>query len=376
MSSIRQKGDTYFVIVEVAPQSSGMRKQRSVRAGKSLKEAKALKAKLDYEQSQGTYVNTPNMTLSQLLNLWLDSHSLTANKSTTHNSYRQIVNNYVNPAIGQIKLSKLNASTLMNFYAHELKLGGRYGTGLSAKTVLNHHRMLRCALRCAVEWQILAANPADFATPPKAERKEMVTLAPSEAAELLSQLEGSNLYLPAFLALHTGMRRGEVLGLRWADVDLENRLISVSHSLSQVGKQVTLGTPKTKSSRRRITIDEDTVAVLRQVRASQESERELLGSSIADDGYIVTTSPGQHWKPNSFSSSFSARMKRLGFKKVNYHGLRHTHATLLMGSNIHPKVVSERLGHSNISTTLDIYSHVTPNMQREASDTIGSILSA
>jgi integrase len=182
---------------------------------------------------------------------------------------------------------------------------------------------------------------------------------------------------PAWLLLaSTGMRRGEVLGLSWDDVDLETAQFAVRRTLAAVDMDVAFSEPKTQRSRRVVALDATTVAALRSWRRRQAEDKLALGPAYNDQGFVFTRADGRPFDPNDFSREFDRRIRRLGLPRIRLHDLRHTSATLALQAGIHPKVVSERLGHSTIAITLDIYSHVTPTLQRDAADRVAAVIFA
>jgi integrase len=204
----------------------------------------------------------------------------------------------------------------------------------------------------------------------------MMALDDTQTTALLKSLKASRLYLPVALAVSTGMRRGELLALRWAEVDLDKAQISVNRSLEQTKAGLTFKTPKTERSRRRIALPKVIVKLLRAHKASQAAEKLRLGPIYQDRGFVCARPDGTPWPPDTFSTLFAAHIRRHKLPPVRFHDLRHTHATQLLKQGVHPKIVSERLGHSNISITLDTYSHVLPGMQEQAVAAIDTVLAA
>jgi integrase len=238
--------------------------------------------------------------------------------------------------------------------------------GLSAQSVVHLHRVLHRALAQAVKWQLRARNPVDAVEPPKPERREMRALDEDQTAELLSVLEGRRLYIPVLLAVTTGLRRGELLGLRWSDVDLASGTLTVQQTLEQTKDGLRFKSPKTHRSRRSIVLPEMTVEALGSHRAAQAEEKLALGPAWDEHGLVCPRQGGAPSAPDVFSTAFAAFVRRSGMKPFRFHDLRHSHATHLLRAGVHPKVVSERLGHSSVGITLDTYSHVLPGMQQDA----------
>jgi integrase len=221
---------------------------------------------------------------------------------------------------------------------------------------------------------IKAENPADAVKPPRPERKEMQALDEDETAKLLVSSRSTRVWIPVLLAVTTGMRRGEILGLRWSDVDLDNGVLCVRQALSKTQAEgIVFREPKTAKSRRTLALLPMTVDALKEHRKLQTKERLRLGPVFEDHGLVCARENGRPWHPESFTSAWRILCRDTGVT-VRFHDLRHTHATQLLRGGIHPKVVSERLGHSTIGLTLDTYSHVLPGMQEEAAAKLDAIL--
>ena len=241
--------------------------------------------------------------------------------------------------------------------------GGRLdgAGGLSASTVHHHHRVLRCALQRAVRWGLIASNPALLADPPRPRRPEIRILDEEDTKQLLMGLRGRPVYLATVIAVGTGMRRGEILGLQWQDIDLAKGVLRVTRTLGQTREGLRFGTPKTQRGRRQIHLPGFVVAALRD-----HWEARRATARPRKDDLVVTLKCGRPWPPDSFSAEFVRQLEKAGLPRIRFHDLRHSHASLLLRLGVHPKVVSERLGHATVSFTLDTYSHLLPSMQAEA----------
>lgn len=249
---------------------------------------------------------------------------------------------------------------------------------LDRRTVNYVHTILRRALNDAVRWGRLARNPADAADPPRGGQKSD-TVETWDAATLRTFLtrsreSGDRLYALWVLFATTGMRRGEVIGLRWKDVDLDKGRLSVVQTIIQIRSKVTIGEPKTARGRRPIALDDATVNVLRDHRKEMLEERMLVGPDFSDEGLIFHHPDGACLRPDAVSAQFVRRVAQHGVPRLTLRGLRHTWATLALEQGIHPRVVQERLGHSTIAITLGIYSHVSPTLHDEASTTVARLI--
>jgi integrase len=245
---------------------------------------------------------------------------------------------------------------------------------LSVGTIRYIHTITRRVLADAVKWDRLATNPADRATPPKpsaAKRPPMQTWTAGQLAAFLEHVREDRLYAAWRLSAMTGMRRGELLGLRWHDLDLGAQRIAIAETL--IGNRQT-STPKTDKSRRSVALDAETILVLRAHRKAQAAEQLALGPSYEDHGLVFCREDGTAIWPRSFSRAFNRHVEAAELPRIPLKNLRHTHATLALQAGVHPKVVQERLGHATIGITLDIYSQAVPAMQESAATTIATLL--
>ena len=239
--------------------------------------------------------------------------------------------------------------------------------GLSPRTVLHVHRVLREALKHAVKWGLLLRNVCDAVDPPKAQRQEMAALDGTALPKFL-EVAATARYGPVFfLALYTGMRRSELLGLRWTAVDLSARTLSVTETFQRIqGKGMMVLQPKTARSRRLVSLPPSAVALLSGLKVKQREQREALGMDRSESDYVFSQPDGRPFIPDKVSQAFANVIKDAGLPHIRLHDLRHTHATMMMEQGVNPKIVSERLGHASVVITLDTYSHVLPGIQEEA----------
>lgn len=249
----------------------------------------------------------------------------------------------------------------------------RHGRVLSKRTVLHHHRVLRTALQAAVRWQLIPRNPADGVKPPKPERHEVTALDEAQTAKLLKAAQGTSFYVPLVLGVTAGMRRGEVLGLTWQNVSLSDGCLHVTQALGSVSSGTFLQPPKTAKGVRRIALLPFAVEVLKAHRKQQAEERLSLGARWIDNDLVCPAEDGTLWRPNCFTQAWVRFAKQSGVP-CNFHALRHTHASQLLRQGVHPKIVSERLGHSSVGLTLDTYSHLLPGMQEDAAAQLDGVL--
>ncbi|MGI8774561.1 MAG: tyrosine-type recombinase/integrase, partial [Actinomycetota bacterium] len=281
--------------------------------------------------------------------------------------YERIFRIQVRPHLGELLLSKLRPLHLQNLYKRLLD------EGLSPQTVLHVHRALFTALRQAVKWQLIAINPAEAVTPPRPPRRDVHAITPAEAETLLEAVAGTWLEVPVVLALGTGLRRGEICGLRWSDVDLKAPRLRVMQTIQHIGTELRLLPPKTHRSRRSIALPAFVVETLRRQSLRLEGLRSRAGGAWQNHDLVVCHPDGTPIRPDSLTHAFSRVAKEVGLP-LTFHGLRHAHASLMLAGGVHLKVVSDRLGHSTIAITADLYSHVTPALDGEAAAALDELL--
>ena len=301
-----------------------------------------------------------SLSTEDYLEHWL-AHTGGRVRASTLRGYTGLIRLYAVPALGQVGLEQLRPLHLQALYA---RLLGRQ-PALSAGTVLNLHLVLTQALSQAVRWGLLLTNPAAGAQPPRPRRPEPRVIDPALAARILEAVKGTPVQLPATMALATGMRRGEILAMRWADLDPAYTLAQVRRSLQVTPAGLVFTEPKTRRSRRAVALPGMLAPHLVSHRAEQDARRGACPRWV-DLDLLIEAGEGSPVHPDTLSSAWLRFLVRSGLPHVRFHDLRHAHATLLLMAGTHPKVVSERLGHASIATTFDIYSHVIPTMQSEA----------
>jgi integrase len=308
----------------------------------------------------GGYVPRDKETVAAFLGKWLETYAATNTVDRTQLGYRENITRYINPAIDHIALQKLTPDHIQKMYADLLQR-------VSKRTVLHVHRVLSEALKHAVRWRLLAINPADATTPPRADKHELEMWDVPTIQEFLEFVEGHRFQDFYQLALLTGMRRSELCGLKWDYVDLVVGRLSVVNTLQYIkGKGLVEGQPKTQKSRRSIALSPQTVYLLHAIRGKQLAQHIEAGPIWQNTGYVLTQSDGRPMNPIKITQEFAAIVQKAGLPHLTLHGLRHAHATLLLSAGVHLKIVSERLGHSNIAIPADTYSHVLPGLQEQA----------
>jgi integrase len=285
------------------------------------------------------------------------------------------VERHIVPALGGVPLQGLTPAHLTAFYRALLDDGRRDGSGgLAPKSVRNVHGVLHAALRDAVRWGYLLRNVAGAADLPKDMTPEMHVWSPGQLRAFLAQVRHEPLYAAWLLFTTTGMRRGEVAGLRWADVDLDAGRVSPRRPRVVVNYEVVISEPKTAKGRRSLALDPATVAALRDHRRRQLEERLVVGSKWQDSGLVFTWPDGRPIHPERFSRWFEQHARAAGLPKIRLHDVRHSYATAALAAGEPAKVVSERLGHANIAIIMDTYSHVLPGLDAEAAGTVARLI--
>lgn len=367
----KRSKDSWTLIVDLGRKPDGKRNQKWKTVKGTKKHAQEVLAELLTEYKRGTYVEPSKENLSNYLDSWLDD-ILDNVKPTTHERYKSICDFYISPILGEMKLQDLKPDHISSLYKTLKREGRPNGDKLSDRTILHTHRVLSNALNKAVKSEKLVRNPCMAVDAPKAARSNRLTFTSKETIDVLNKASGTNLFLPILLAVTTGLRRGEVLGLRWTDINFEKELLNVSQAVSFTKEGIFYDTPKTERSTRTIPLASIALNALKAYRSEQAKLYLKLGRSLNNEDPILS-GIGGFQNPGQLTTNYRSFIKRNKFKHVTFHDLRHTHATLLLEENTHPKIVSDRLGHSTITLTMDTYSHVMPNIQREASDAINNV---
>lgn len=371
--------DTWRIRIEVGKGPDGTRQRASYAFQGNKRAAEAELSRLLGELSTGAFVQPSRMTVGPYLEWWLENVAKDRVAPRTYERYIQIVRLHLIPALGQHRLQQLHPLHIEACYRSALT-GGRarrdkHSGKLSAASVLQHHRVLHKALGDAVRRKMLPVNPCDAVTPPRVSQPEMRALDEDETARVLDAARGGDWYTPIVLAVTTGLRRGELLGLKWSHIDLEAGTLTVARSLQQTRDGLQFKEPKTAKSTRTISLPQLAVEALTAHKAEQARLRLAMGPAYHDQGLVFAKPDGGPMRPDALSQAFRALVKRLGLG-VRLHGLRHSHASQLLRAGVPVKVVSERLGHSTAMLTLNTYAHVLPGQQEEAAAMIDSALRA
>src|SRR5215468_1063196 len=363
----------YAIILDVRDSQGGKRKQRWHSFRGTKRQAQIECARLIAELQNGTAVEPSRMTVADFFERWIE-HMQGQVSPRSHERYAEIARKNLAPLLGALTLTKLQPAHISAAYAKALASGRRDGSGgLSARTVTHMHRVLREALQQAVRWQILARNPADAVKPPKVERKQMQTLDAEATVILIETARGTNLFMPILLGVLCGLRRGEITALRWRSIDLDRGQLSVTASTEQTNRGIREKETK-RGKARTVALPSLIVDELRRHRVTQAEGLLAAGERLTDDHHVVAREDGQPLQPRSLTHAFVKFMRQQGLPRIPLHDLRHSHATHMLASGVHPKIAQERLGHSSVTVTIDLYSHVLPGMQTEAVNRVDAAL--
>ena len=372
---IRERSPGHWAIVlDLRDPETGKRRRKWHNFTGTKREAQVECARRVAELAVGAYVEPKATTLASFFERWLE-HVRTQVSRRTFERYSELARKNITPLLGNTPLSKLQPVSISRAYAKALSVGRRDGRGgLSPRTVHHMHRILRQALQQALRWQILPRNPADMVKPPRVERTKSSTLSAEQAAQLLSALAHSRIYWPTMIALATGMRRGEILALRWENVDLDRGSVQVVETIEETKAGLRFKPPKGGKTRA-ITLPAFAVAELRCLKREQAEQLLRLGVRQTAATLVCGRADGEIHAPLAVTYEFARFIRQLkDLPQVRFHDLRHSHATQLLASGVHPKIAQERLGHSSISVTLDLYSHAVGSLQDEAASRVDAAL--
>jgi integrase len=374
--SIRRRGSTYTWYVFVPDPVTGERRQRSKGGFRTKRECQEALNEALARLREGTFVRSSPRSLGAfLVEEWLPAVRPPRVRPSTWASYCMAVERHIVPALGGVLLQGLTPGHLTAFYRALLDEGRRDGHGgLAPKSVRNVHGVLHAALRDAVRWGYLPRNVAALADLPKGMTPEMRVWGPEQLRAFVEQVRGDPLFAAWLLLATTGMRRGEVAGLRWVDVDLDAGRISPRRPRVVVNYEVVVSEPKTAKGRRSLALDPATMSALREHRTRQLEQRLAVGPRWQDSGLVFTWPDGRPIHPERFTRWFEQHARAAGLPKIRLHDIRHSYATAALAAGVPAKVVSERLGHANIAITMDTYSHVLPGLDAQAAGTVAQLI--
>ena len=322
---------------------------------------------------KGAYIDPVKTTVAEFFEKW-EMWAAGQVSAKTLERYRELAKHHIRPHVGVLPIQKLKAVHLAELYG-KLQKAKPEGAALAPRTVGHVHRLLHRALGQAVKWSVIVANPAASADPPRVQQAEIEILAPDQIKAVLEALQGRSLYPVAILGLSTGMRRGEMVALRWGDLDLEGGKIKVERSLEQTNAGLAFKAPKTKAGRRSISIPLSIVVELRRHWREQAKLRLALGMGKAgSDDLVLARADGSPWPPDSLTAHWARTVKMLKLPPVTLHALRHTHVSQLIAAGLDVVTISRRIGHSNPTVTLGVYAHLFGNTDEKAAAVVESAL--
>ncbi len=367
---VKRGENTWYIRIFLGRDANGKRKYFNKTIHGTKKEAQKFLTAKTREKDLGVFVEPAAMPLNEFLDRWLSDVAKNKLRARTFDNYESLLNSHIRAKLGAKRLSDIQSYEVQKLYNDMKK------AGYSPKTIRHAHNVLSSALKQAVKWKMLMQNPCDICELPRSEKAEMMYFTPEETTKFLGAAKDDK-YFPAFLlAIETGMRPEEYLGLQWKDIDFDNKALSVRRALVvKKGGGFIFTEPKTKKSRRSIPISNSLIDALKTHRRNQLEERMKLGASYQTFDLVFASEIGTPLlHGNLLRRHFKPIRDKANLPKIRLYDLRHTTATLLLSAGENPKVVSERLGHASIVLTLDTYSHVLPSMQRTATDKLEKMM--
>lgn len=365
--SIQKVGTKWRVTFELGTDTLGKRQRKYVTVSSEL-EAKKTLNEFMYNQQRNLIVHSEDMRVTDFLNHWMENYVRYNCEETTVYGYRNIIYNHIVSNIGNIELQKLQPVHIQQYYRSLMEV-----KKLSPNTVHKHHDIIRKALDFAMKQQYVYRNVADAVSLPRKIRFEGQAYTKHQLNELLDRVKDTRLELPVYLAGYLGLRREEIVGLKWRYIDFKHHILYVHEVRTSAGSKVVTKSPKTDKSKRSLFIPDDLLDLLLQCKRRQEEYRVLLGSEYEDTDYVCTHANGRPFRVNSVTEWFAEFLKKHQLQKIRLHDLRHTFASILYDEGIDLKAISEALGHSDIGTTSRIYTHI---MDKTHKDTLNALSSA
>lgn len=371
-----KRGSTWTIIYYVADPVTGKKKQKWKGGFKTKKEAQQALYEINAKINSNTYVEPTKMTLAEYLMQWYDTHCKPRLSSNTLRGYRVNIENHIIPNIGHIPLQQLTRGQIQKFY-FDIYRGDNNNDGknnigkLSARSILYIHRVLNKALKDAVRDGILAKNPAEGVSRPTVRKYQSNIYDANMLKKLLETAKGTDLYVPVALAVSLGLRRGEVLGLQWKNINFDSGKVEIRQQLTynEQKKDIELASLKTENSVRTLPMPEGLMVLLAKHKKKQEELKKILKSDYSDNDLVCCYDDGSPLNPKHFSKKFRKFLEKNNFPLIRFHDLRHSYATLMLESNVDLKVTSAMLGHSSVTITADIYQDALEK-KKQASDVI------
>lgn len=363
--SVKKDGKKWYYVVDIGKDSSGKRIQKKKRGFVTKKDAQIALNELLSQVNKGVYVNPSDMLFSELIEMWLEQkrHEI---EYSTFKTYKQAIDTHILRCFGNKKISKITYQMLISF------VNNMYDKAYSKNYVAKQIAVLKMLFEYAIDNEYLAKNPAQKLKKQEA-KTEIIVWNEEEMNRFLKVAKDYAYYLAFLLALTCGCRKGEVLGLRWDAIDFENGIMDIKQTLTNDGKELR-DKAKNKQSLRRIKLPSKVIEELKIFKEKFDEKERTLKGNFSKNRLVVSSTEGNPVSPRNVTRSMNIIMEKAGVPRITFHSLRHTHATLLMEQGVHMKVVAERLGHSDIRTTMNRYTHVLPTLQTEAAELIGGLI--
>jgi integrase len=374
----RRRDGRFMARITIGRDPSTGKLKRTYFYGKTRKEVADQMARALGDLNRGSFVPPHKLTLGEWLETWLREYKAPSLRPVSYDSYETLVRHHIRPALGHMPIKTLRPDHVQRFY------NDKRDEGLSPRSIKYIHTVLHAALKEALKNQLVARNVSEATTLPAAKTRKMQPLTLEQVNQFLAAIKEDRLFPALFLELGTGLRRGEILALRWRDLDLDTGVLHVRQTLVRVRNRETtdgarktrllIQEPKTDHSGRTIPVPEDIVETLKHHKAQQAQEKFLLGQAYNDQGLVFCQANGMLRDPRNFTRHFERLLMQAGLPHIRFHDGRHTFATLMLELGESPKTVQTMLGHTKISTTLDIYSHVSLDMERKAAASLNTLL--
>lgn len=370
--SIRDKvtksGISYQITVEGGYDELTGKRVRAYKTVKgSLKEAKSVMHKMITDMEQGKIAKRTNKTMAEWMDEWLDSYMPNI-EETTRNGYATKIKCYIKPAIGDILIQSLRAEHVQKM------VNDMITRGLSPKNIQDTYNNVNAAMKLAVKIHLIPYNPCEGVSLPKRKKYKATVYTPSMIRELLVASKGTDMYLPILILASAGLRRGELLALRWDDIDFENGILKVRRNMVKGKNGYIIKAPKSEAGVRDIHLGSDVVKELNQARVEYMKEMLAYGPGYQNLGFVIRRADGSPYCPDSMTRKWIRFLERNGLPKIRLHDLRHSNATALIQAGVNPRVVQQRLGHADVNITLNTYTHVLPEMDIEAAEKLDSMI--
>lgn len=359
------KGVSWQIVIELGVDNKGKRKRICKTIKGTKKEAQKLMNKMLNDLNTGTYIEPSKINLAKFLRDWLETYVKPNLSPNTTAGYRVNVENHIIPNLGHIHLQQLQPIQIQKMYE-------QLATKLSARSIKYIHVNLREALLQALKMRLIERNPADYVTIPKIKKYHAEVYNEQEVIKLLEEARGTNMEVSISLSVGLGLRRGELLALKWKSIDLEKKLLKVESNLIYIDKKIIFKEPKSESGIRIISIPDGIIEILRKHKIKQKENRLFFGGEYKNMDLVCCNEDGSPIIPGTFSHRFAKFLNDHKLKKIRFHDLRHTNASLMLKYGVPAKVASSRLGHSTIGITLDLYSHIYSEVENEAANKINN----